>query len=398
MVTSYRQDDTTHRVWLWNQPLKYFITLKKGDETLNTWDTNTQPSAKEVEGFTEQGQDEATKDGDDIVLKLHNKDKPDQTLEVRINTSPVTAQDSIARTLHPTEEGHESMGLVMVKKLEETKWPPPNADVPPPAPNNNKALSIMMEKDGETFNWIFYETPRGEAAGCNTDKKPVFKGPNFGGVNIDDPPNPSGDYNMDVWGRPCKWVGNGDNPGQLICGDEHISCQKSSSSSPTIDCPNTGRKQHEGAFCEFFLEGSTSAPPPASEKTKALSIILEEYIGPTPPTTLSWVFFATGFGKAAACDKNGATRLKEISGPLNVGGDLSQIDNPPRPVGTFKLNVHGEDCEYRNGDKETLGGLFCGDKKYDCKDDPMKADRTMECSPKGGFESMLHHPVIVCEW
>jgi hypothetical protein len=117
---------------------------------------------------------------------------------------------------------------------------------------------------------------------------------------------------------------------------------------------------------------------------------------------LEWVFFATEFGKDASCDKNGATRVKDISGPLTFDelANLGMIDNPPNSAGTFKLNVHGEDCEYRNNN-ENPGGLFCSDKKYDCHGDPNRGGgdkTTMQCLGNGGFEQVPHHPVIPCEW
>jgi hypothetical protein len=383
------------------------LSLKSWDFSGNTYPDP--PAAEDVQGFSDEGAETPTQEGDEIIIKLRNKDKPDQIMEVRFNTNQVQTLDSIARTLHPRAEGHDAMGKIMAKKLQETKWPAPKQDLPPVPPNNNKALSIMLEKDGDTYNWVFYETPRGEPAGCNTNKKPVFKGPNFSGVNIDDPPNPSGDYNMDVWGRPCKWHGNGENSGELICNDEHISCQDSTSAT-TFDCPNSSRKQHEGAFCEFFMEGSTQvpeqppAPPPAvtpSVKTKALSIVLAEYwtYDPFPETyvfeSLGWVFLASDIGKEGSCYVNGATGLKTINGPLKVQGKVETINDPPSPAGTFQLNVHGEDCEYRN-DNTNAGGLFCGDKKYDCHDDVNRrggVGATKECSSE-----FYHHPVITCEW
>ena len=118
---------------------------------------------------------------------------------------------------------------------------------------NDKAVSIMMEQDGDHFNWVFYETTRGQTGGCNTDKKPVFKGPEFTGVDIEEPPHPSGDYVMQIWGQQCEWRGNGENPGILICGNKEFSCNRADPNAPTVDCPDTGRKQHEGAYCEFNL-------------------------------------------------------------------------------------------------------------------------------------------------
>lgn len=403
-------------VWIWNQPTKYWLQLKKGDEELFSWDArgdnNPEPpeSTQDLNGFDQYNADDNEQNGDEITAKLYNKDKPDQVLLVTFSpNTEVNVGDSVARTLHPTNNGHASMGVLIEGVLKGIDWPPPNQDLPPLPPVNNKALSIIMEQDGDSFKWVFYETNRGERAGCDTDKTAVFLGPPFSGVDINDPPPPQGDYDMTVWGRPCKYHGDGSNRGELICDDEHIACQAPSPDAPTVDCPDTGRKQHEGAFCEFFTEESTDTqpadpppPPPApAGPTKAMTILLEEYAHGTGETTMEWLFFATEYGASATCYAAGQNSLiNPVDGPKDLGGDLAQIDNPPNPAGVFKLNAHGEDCEYRN-DNTNPGGLFCGDKKYDCQDAPERGggeDASIACQGGMGLEEQWHHPVISCQW
>lgn len=63
-------------------------------------------------------------------------------------------------------------------------------------PENNAALSIILEKDGDDLTWAFYQTPRGQPAGCKTDKKVVYRSPKWSGGDIDSPGHPGGDYNF----------------------------------------------------------------------------------------------------------------------------------------------------------------------------------------------------------
>jgi hypothetical protein len=424
MSCSYGSD-----VWFWNQRTKYFLQTKKEDNsTISSWDSvATSPPDSFVKGydFGKQGHnmDAPQQAGDDFVFTIRNKDTPGEVLEIRFN--PGKKDDTVlkakgdvspvARTLHPTGNGHASIGTLVEGVLKQTKWPPPNKDLAPLPPDNNKALCIMMEKNGDNYQWIFYDTPRSESAGCNTNKNVVFIGPTFTGVNIDDPPNPSGEYDMNSWGRPCKYRGGGADPGELICDNNHISCQKHTPSAITIDFPG-GKKQHEGAFCEFFLESSNSIPistqaapsstptsAPTSGKSMALSIVLEEYIHDLPPTTMEWIFFSGEYGKDPTCDHNDAKRMKITEGPVNFDGNanLGLIDRPPLPGGTFKFNTNGQDCEYRN-DGSNAGALICGnDPQYSCQENDERnagEKATKKCMGDGGFEQVLHHSVINCKW
>lgn len=71
----------------------------------------------------------------------------------------------------------------------------------------NKALTIILElenRETENYRWAFYETVQGQPAGCLTQRPVVFKGPVFHDANIVFPGNPSGEYDMTLWGRGCK--------------------------------------------------------------------------------------------------------------------------------------------------------------------------------------------------
>jgi hypothetical protein len=75
-------------------------------------------------------------------------------------------------------------------------------------PEYNKALSIILEQNGDEYRWLFYETVRGERGYCGNNQV-VFKGPIFSDADIDSPPHPSGRYSFDIWSRACEFSGNG---------------------------------------------------------------------------------------------------------------------------------------------------------------------------------------------
>lgn len=374
------------KVWIWNQPLRLVIALKKGDEVVKSWkigdDSSDGPSAEDIAGFEQLDGVENQDQGNKGKIYLRNKDKPDMVIEIEPVDKEVHTLDSIARTLHPTGSGHNSIGLLISNELKKTQWPAPDPNLPDLPPENNKAISIMMEKDGDKYNWVFYNTPRGERAGCDTDKEAVFKGPDFNNVDIDHPPNPSGDYNFNAWGKPCKWRGNGDNPGELICNDVPISCQKAADDAPTISCPNSEKKQHEGAYCEFFREQS-------------LSIVLQQTVSFGSQYSQDWIFYETRGGDEGTCGKNNAAEIHRQN--LSAAGDFHVVDNPPLPIGEFDLTWYGESCQYKN-DGNSPGGLWCGDKKYDCLEANGKGggeQATQNCSP--GQKPVDSHPVVTCQ-
>lgn len=153
-------------------------------------------------------------------------------------------------------------------------------DTEPDAPENNKAVSIIMEQDDSGSRWLFYENEQGKPAGCNTDYVSVFKGPDFSG-NIDDPGLPGGEYSFKIWGRECKWSGNGENPGELVCDGDRYGCQANAGDKDTVDCGD-GKKEHEGVFCDFYSDGEASEPPaeePEETGPGADSCPVSEYPG-----------------------------------------------------------------------------------------------------------------------
>lgn len=163
-----------------------------------------------------------------------------------------------AKLFHPTMAFHEQIYKQIVEQYLR------DVHVDNVEPELNKAVSIIMEQDDEGFFWNFYETDKGQAAGCNTDYQSVFKGPYFDDADIDDPPLPSGAYEFTIWGRDCKWSGNGENLGLLVCGEDRYSCE-APSDPQTNDCEN-GTQQHEGAYCDFDSDGEATEPEPEEEE------------------------------------------------------------------------------------------------------------------------------------
>ncbi|KAK6400352.1 hypothetical protein LTR81_024401, partial [Elasticomyces elasticus] len=128
-----------------------------------------------------------------------------------------------------------------------------------PVEDENKALSIILQQDGDSYQWLFCETERGQAAGCNSVRTVVFASPTSSNVDINRPPFPSGDCNINIWGRACKWRGSGEGPVVLICDDKEYACAKVGDDAPTSTCP-AGTTQHEGAYCDFHSDGPGTAP------------------------------------------------------------------------------------------------------------------------------------------
>jgi hypothetical protein len=137
-------------------------------------------------------------------------------------------------------------------------------------------------------------------------------------------------------------------------------------------------------------------PPPSSpKKTKALSVILQNYIDEISNEN-TWLFFATDQGVSALCndDKNAVAKYP-------TGGGPSMIDNPPWPGGTFEMAIDGMKCQYKN-DGSNHGALWCDGKSgaIACQEDSAKnkgKEGTKACGPKIMW-SIEQHPIVFCEW
>lgn len=174
------------------------------------------------------------------------------------------------------------------------------------------------------------------------------------------------------------------------------------------------------AFADKFMETIASKrdkavdhpdPPP---KSKALSIVLEEYYTGGPHDYHQWAFYQTAIGKEAVCSHNGALRID----PIDRDGEdfLADINNPPWAGGTYKFNAYGEDCEYkcdgnvsspyyivdnRSNNTQNPGAFFCPSFKDGiiCQEDSAKSkgqQGTTDCGSR--FLARYQHPVAFCEW
>jgi hypothetical protein len=381
-------------------------------------------SYADLAGYDHYPADEVKQEDNVFFHIWHNSNALDETIEIGMEAidgqdpwedDRVQAEGSTWRTLHPKSQGHNAMGLIIVNELNQTDWPEPDPNVPPGDPFKNKALSIILEEisgrvwDDNGFQWVFYQTNTGARAGCDSgaakEASEVFRGPIFdgnGNTNIDDPPYPGGQYNMKIWGQDCQWSGNGENAGLLICNDESISCQKADGAE-TYDCKKRFYQahQHEGVHCEFFVNETTMLDPTPT-KTKAISVVLEYWLRPDNEHTMEWVFYANDIGAKAVCDKNGATRLSTIEGPLSYDGLPADVQFPKYPAGDFNLVAHDDECEYKN-DGTNPGALFCANSRYDCYDDPDKSkgeEGRQYCTPTDTPTPSIitQNPMVYCEW
>jgi len=152
----------------------------------------------------------------------------------------------------------------------------------------------------------------------------------------------------------------------------------------------------------YMVVGISSPPPPPSPpappapppKSKALSIILQNYIYEAANEN-SWLFFTTSIGVSVLChsDKDAISKAKTADDP-------SLVENPPWPGGIFPLKLDGMDCDYKN-DGTNPGALWCnngGDNKViACQQDDLRwSGKENECET--GLWHISQHPVVFCEW
>lgn len=112
------QFNKNSKVWFWNQPTKWYVTIFDGDKS-TTYDDDKAPSdiLLKLIGFPVKTE----KLGDEDVYVFHNPDFPQLTMEfrARVDGSDLDTQNGgkIARTLHPTQDGHKAMGDIVSKWL-----------------------------------------------------------------------------------------------------------------------------------------------------------------------------------------------------------------------------------------------------------------------------------------
>jgi hypothetical protein len=134
------------------------------------------------------------------------------------------------------------------------------------------------------------------------------------------------------------------------------------------------------------------SPPAPAPPTKAISIILQNYIDEVANTN-SWLFFTTSIGVSVLCRSE-----KDAISQVPTADDPAMVDNSPWPTGTFPLRLDGMDCEYKN-DGTNPGALWCKgrDGPIGCKEDDLRwSKKGKECD--SGLWSITQHPVAFCEW
>jgi hypothetical protein len=126
--------------------------------------------------------------------------------------------------------------------------------------------------------------------------------------------------------------------------------------------------------------GANNQQPPPTGPTKALNI-LGQYVRYAP--TFDWLFLETDFGHGVGCRTDFLTPFTTV--PWAVGG----VDT--YSGGIWPLTIVGQSCEYRNSG-DNPGRLFCGDKQFECVDDPAEKD---EYPCDGGY---TRQPVFTCSY
>lgn len=154
------------------------------------------------------------------------------------------------------------------------------------------------------------------------------------------------------------------------------------------------KRRRDDIVAGFANTGSPSGPSKGKSLSIAMISVVNSHSGGASVDS-EWHFFTTGVGKAVgSCGETDGAELKS-QGPSDtkISGDVNS-DNPPWPAGTFKLNIEGQDCEYKC-DGAGAGRLFCPNKQISCAEDPLKskAEGTLKCGTRNSF-----HAAVYCDF
>ncbi|KAI8933116.1 hypothetical protein NX059_009759 [Plenodomus lindquistii] len=144
--------------------------------------------------------------------------------------------------------------------------------------------------------------------------------------------------------------------------------------------------------------GNPSSSSPKPSKGKSLSIAMTSIVNShSGGATIDsqWNFFTTSVGKAVgSCGETDGEKLTPSGGSdIKISGDVN-LENPPWPAGEYKLNIEGQDCEYKS-DGTNAGRLFCPDRQISCVEDGLKssADGKLNCGSRAYF-----HAAVYCDF
>lgn len=143
-MSSWDQFNNNDKVWIWNEPLRLSVTITKDGETNEYWKGDSliavdAVSPGDVYDHLIQHQDgAATTDAEYTVVNYKDPQNTDTRMTIRFLTKDKAGvlNGSKARTLHPTESGHKSMGNIIVQRLKQMMQ---NSEAPvivgPPCPS-----------------------------------------------------------------------------------------------------------------------------------------------------------------------------------------------------------------------------------------------------------------------
>ena len=136
------------KVHIWNNPARLAVTIHDGDQ-VTTYESSDDPGApgppedivEKLRGYPEG---EAVQQDQYTILTFHDPTNPSLWMEWKVEPQPLdggsgSTDGRIARTLHPTQDGHKEMGDLIVEALKKNyrpdgSGPPPTTPPKPPQP------------------------------------------------------------------------------------------------------------------------------------------------------------------------------------------------------------------------------------------------------------------------
>jgi hypothetical protein len=112
-------------VWIWNSPARLWVTIKIGD-VVTTYepDVGPPPPTSLIEQLLQHRDGNPRTEGEYSIVTFRDPNNSDITMEWKAKTQdiilgPTNGGGSVARTLHPTQDGHQKMGDIVVQRLEQ---------------------------------------------------------------------------------------------------------------------------------------------------------------------------------------------------------------------------------------------------------------------------------------
>jgi len=131
------------KVHIWNNPARLAVTIHDGDQatTYESSDDSGVPGPPEdiVEKLRGYPEGEAVQQDQYTILTFRDPANPGLWMEWKVEPQPLdggsgSKDGRIARTLHPTQDGHKEMGNLIVEALKKNYRPDGSGPEPPSQP------------------------------------------------------------------------------------------------------------------------------------------------------------------------------------------------------------------------------------------------------------------------